>query len=302
MRMTLGHGVAALAVALTATLLGPAASVSAAPGGLEYSRDGVSWTSATPAGVFDTAPVLVPGGAATSTWRIRNAHGTPARFTAVVTSLHWSSAAAAGVFRIAAQDQNGAGLAATPVGSIGSCTAVVPQRVLRPGESVTVTVTVDIPSSVGGSTGMGESMGFALALSLADPGATVGAAGCPSGAAVIPMAPGAGGTGPGEAAAGGTASGTPAEVDEGDARDYEHNLEGWGALAEDWVRCGTALAAAVITGTSSVPCRDAFSNDGAAFFVVGMFVLVAILWFLLFWRRRRRDDEEDEAPADGGAR
>ena len=305
MRFLSGARATAIALAgAVALAVVPAAPASAAPGGLEFSRDGVSWQSATPASVFDTTPVLVPGVSQTATWFVRNGHTQKARFSAVISDVTWSSAVAAELFELAASDGIGGGFAATPVGQIVDCAAATTDRILQPGEIARVNVSVGIPATVDGTTGFSESMSFALALALAEPSAPVGADGCPVDPIIIPSLPGRP-AGSGAGTAGGFrepgVGSLPDQVT--DPGRQEPPPGGTPAqatpLSPEWIMC-TVKAFASALGSPAASCTDFSSNEGVAFLLGLIFIMLATVWFLLLWRRRQRDDE-DEAPHGGAA-
>lgn len=187
---------AAAAITLAAALVaGPATPASAAPGGLEYSSDGATWTTSAPASVFPSAYALVPGDAVSSTIWVRSARPGLVRLTAVLADVATSSPDAGVVFELEGADSTGRGLPRTAAGSIRDCTELVPSRVLATGAVARITTTVSMPASVSGLDGQGESLDFELQLGLADLELPTAPGGCPFDATVIPSLPNSGGSG-----------------------------------------------------------------------------------------------------------
>lgn len=289
------RGVSALAASMLVVLLStaavPAAPVAAAPGGLEFSRDGITWSTTAPAAVFEVAPVLSPGAGHTSTWRIRNGHEGAARIAVAVTGIVWSSSVAADVFLLSAADGRGGGFSELPIGEITDCSGLIPQRVLASGDSIQLAITVSMPAAVSGIHGFDESMGFALAIALVDP-IVPEVDGCPAHPEYVPMVPGS----PRPAWTNGdrTAAAAEAPVAEPQPtpeppRAQDGTREG---PLEEWISCDLRAFASAV-GAPIAACPVAFASDGAATTLLGLLVILAIVWFLLLWRRRQRDEDDE---------
>jgi len=186
---------AVVIVAAAVAIATPAAPVSAAPGGLEYSADGTTWTSTAPASVFPAAYALVPGDAVSATIWVRSARPGLARLTAVLADVTTSSPEAGVVFELEGADTTGRGLPRTAADRIRDCTELVPSRVLAAGAVARITTTVSMPATVSGLDGQGASLAFDLQLGLADLQLPTTPSGCPFDATVIPSLPNSGGTG-----------------------------------------------------------------------------------------------------------
>ncbi len=288
-----------LAFVLLSSLLGIAGSTAApesamaAPGGLEFSRDGVTWSSAAPAALYESVPMIVPGVGRTATLHVRNGHEGAARVSAFITALTWSSDVAAEAFVLSAVDGRGGIFPDTAIGAIRDCTSLIPQRVLAPGQSVQLAVTVRMPPSVESASAMDQSMGFALALGLVDP-VVPELDTCPDHPATvpaIPSAPGAAapGTGAGWAGAPSSTGAAIEEVPEVIPDEVEPTPA---ETAAEWISCDLRAFASGV-GMPVALCPDVFVSDGAASALMLLFILVAVVWFLLLWRRRHRDEEED---------
>ena len=295
--------------AVTATLalfVAPVTAASAAPGGLEFSRDGITWQTSTPATVFASALVLAPGVSQTATWYLRNGHTGGAQFTAVISDVTWSSVTASEIFHLSARDGIGGGFTDTAIGEVPQCAAATSPRMLQPGEIAAVTVTVGIPATVDGTTGFNEAMNFALGVALTEPTATVGAGGCPVNPITIPGVPSRGGS-----AGAGTA--TPGEDG------FEPRAAGSSSNGVDgvdtpgiqvvttepaivgWVYCGVLAFASGGAPASAPPaCTETASSAGIVMLLGIIFVMLATIWFLILWRRRHRDDDEQQASAPTG--
>lgn len=288
-----------LATLAAAAVVGSAVIVPAMPAvadsdAFQFSRDGVTWTSAAP-GIFDTQPTLVPGGGQTSTWHVRNVHEGAARISVALVDVELSSETAGEVFVLSLADGRGGRFAETPVGEIRDCTPLIPQRVIAPGDSIALAVTVGMPSTVDGSLGEGESVTFGLALSLTDP-VVPELEGCAEAPQVVPLtpAPPRPSSGPGRVGAGAAtlAAVEPAPIE----RPQPPRGEARPGPVTEWVSCDLRAFASAISmsvGGASITCADVFASDGAALALLGLFLLIAILWLLIFWRRRQRDEEEE---------
>lgn len=299
-------GLTAVAV-LGLAVLGPVLPAVAADDGLEFSRDGVTWSAEPPGALFDGNPVLVPGTGWTSSVHIRNGYEGAARISAFITNIELSSPVATDTFVVSASDDAGGRFAETEIGAIGDCTSLIPQRVLPAGGEIEFAMTVQIPASVSGTYGQGETMSFDVAVGLVDP-IVPEATTCPSGAVIVPAIPSTPTTGGGTppAASTGGSFGTVPVADGVDAFEPVAPVTEERTPIDDaaeWISCDVRAFAAGV-GMPVAICPDVFVNDGAATALMLLFVLVAIMWFLILWRRRHRDDEEDEldhALVAGGA-
>ncbi|QEO10529.1 hypothetical protein [Protaetiibacter larvae] len=180
-----------MAMAAVGVLAGAAAPAQAATvTGVQFSHDGLSWTSTVPSGLFDDGFVFVPGDSRSATFRIRNAQTTGIRVAVVLSNAGWSNSATGGSFTLRGADQNGLGLSSTPFSSIPLCTPIVPTRILFPGEELVVTSTVRLSPAATGPAAQNGSVQFVYALAFSEAAAPAIAPSCAAGGGVIPPDPG----------------------------------------------------------------------------------------------------------------
>lgn len=83
---------------------------------LEFSLDGVHWTSAPSAALFGEDVVLVPGGSATATLHLRSIASSPGMLDVSLTNVQISTADAGRAFGLAVLTEAGAGVEGVGVG------------------------------------------------------------------------------------------------------------------------------------------------------------------------------------------
>lgn len=158
-------------VALVAMML-PSLPAVAAPAnhldGLEFSRDGTTWSAEPPAELFDDWLVEASGDSRSTTVHVRNARTGVVRIATAVSSLVWSHPDAAEAFRLSSSDQHGPGIVAAPIGSIARCTPLVPTRVLATGDILTIELAVDLAPDARGTAVQNASVGFDMLIALAE--------------------------------------------------------------------------------------------------------------------------------------
>lgn len=129
---------------------------SAAPGRaegrpLEFSQDGVHWTSEPPKALFRDDVVLAPGGSATATLHLRSIAPTPGVLKVSLTNVRISAEEAGRAFRLGAVtdagsgvDGAGEGLPRTRFAELAENTPVGRPLTLAPGQSTRFLLTVDL--------------------------------------------------------------------------------------------------------------------------------------------------------------
>lgn len=184
-----GLALAAAGVAVTAA---PASADDANP--LEYSSDGVSWSTTPLASVFPAGFAFVPGDSLSSTIYLRNNRAVTSSIVVVISDLDVSDTELGQALTLSATDFASGGWASTPIADLRNCTAIMPRRDLAPGEVVSVRIEASLDPSLTGGQAQSTHARFNVLAGLADPSAPAAAAGCPTIAGVIPSLPNAGGT------------------------------------------------------------------------------------------------------------
>jgi len=193
-RLLARAAVAPLAVAL-ALAAGAAPALAAEPG-LEYGRDGASWSATPPAAVFPVSPELVPGGSASSVLWIRSTLDVPIDVAVAIDEVTSSSAAMMTGLQLAAATSRGADLPATPLADFTGCRAVGAPATLQPGESLRIEITAMLDPALSGRAATLASADFSLRIAAAEASAGLGEGVCGDGGIVVPGTPdppGAGG-------------------------------------------------------------------------------------------------------------
>ena len=180
---------ATLVIATAAGVL-VAAPASAAPPALEFSRDGVSWSTSPLASVFTSEVVLVPGGSASQMVYVRNLRSTPTSVVAVVTDISVDDLDLGAGLTLATTDFGMGGFGAMPISDVEKCAVIAPRRDLAPGDVLAVRLDIALASWLTGGQGQAGTADFRLLVGAADRTAPVTPEGCPSVAASIPLLPG----------------------------------------------------------------------------------------------------------------
>lgn len=158
--------------ALAAAILAGASPASAAPvDGLEFSTDGTSWSAEPPAALYDAGIRWVPGDSRSTTVHVRNTHGTPVQFVAVLDGFTWSSPDAATAFLISGSDGRSGALAPTTIRTLPRCTELVVPRTLAAAEEYAFTVTTAFDPQTTGTTAQNSDVGFRVLLAATELGA-----------------------------------------------------------------------------------------------------------------------------------
>ncbi|HWH26866.1 MAG TPA: hypothetical protein VNT53_09500 [Pseudolysinimonas sp.] len=255
-----------VAIAALLTLGGivlPATAASAADVPVEYSFDGVSWTTTPPNSFFSGSPLVVPGDSATGTIYMRSTRTTLSTMRIVITKPTVSDPVYGAALTLRGRDQGGTGMPVTAVNDIAMCTQLVPTRNVVAGDIVRVTIDAALATTLSSAQGQGGSASFRVLVGLSDLGVPTDANGCPLDFDSIP--PDGGGTGPGGASIGGGAT-------------------GGGGSASRTTRYGSPNGLAF---TGSALFYPAIVVAGGALGVGWFLVIVA--------RRRRRQDTEPTA-------
>lgn len=153
-------------LALLLGLAGPAAASDDLP--LEFSSDGISWSSTPPAALFPAGIALVPGDSISATLWVRNATKTPGVFVAALRNEQADSAEAAFGFGLNSSTDDTAALPRTAFDELGTCAHLVPARVLTGGEKLAIIITVDLDSSLTGSQAQNDRISFDVWFGLSD--------------------------------------------------------------------------------------------------------------------------------------
>ena len=174
-------GVPVLLVALL-LLLAPMSSARAdeeAP--LEFSTDGVTWTSTLEGALFDSDLVLVPGGSASTTLHLRSNAPGPGVLDVAITNVEVSSEQAARAFELStvldpesAVTRTHVGLPLTPLAEFGERTRVGPPLEIAPGESAMFTLTIHLAADLGGTEAQNSTVGLDLSILFEDANAAGG--------------------------------------------------------------------------------------------------------------------------------
>lgn len=170
---------------LALALLAPSVAIAAA-GGMQYSTDGGStWSSNAPAVWFTGVGRLVPGDTVSQTVQMRSTRTEPTLFQFSVNGASIADPMLKSGLTLKARDASGAGLANTAVNNLGQCDALVPNRVLRAGDVVPVTLTLQVSPDLVERQGQNSVGSFQMAVNLSDPGLPTAPNGCPVDAILI---------------------------------------------------------------------------------------------------------------------
>lgn len=162
----------------------------AADGDIQFSADGASWSATPPAPLFPDGILLVPGDSTSMTVWVRNANPAAGVLVAAIGEVYASDEMAARGFRLAAHDNDGAGLSRTAFERLARCMHLVPARVVQPNEQVEITVVVDLSAALTGQQAQHERVSFELWFGLTDAAATQPpTSGCPADPIIVPGLP-----------------------------------------------------------------------------------------------------------------
>jgi hypothetical protein len=256
-RRVMGRPRISVAVLLTALLLlfaaVPSARADESP--LEYSTDGITWTSTPQAALFDTDLVMVPGGSTSVTLHLRSNAPSTGVLDLALTNVRVSGQEAAEAFGVSATTDGGTGVDAagvvlprTAFGELGERTRVGPPLELEPGQSARLTLTIDLAADPGGTGAQNSSIGLDLSIVLQDASA-VGGAGPGTGQEgpgelVIPAFPSADGDRDGQSSPTGTA---PTAGQTATAGTDGSDADGRGLLAVTGIARSMIIVALVMT-------------------------------------------------------
>lgn len=170
-RRALPLGTAALAtVLLTLLTAAPVSPAAAAPAnhldGLEFSRDGMTWSPQPPEVLFEDGFVDTPGEHRSAVVLVRNTRASTVRIATALAGLAWSDPAAATAFTLTSSDQYGKGIVDAPIGSIARCAALIPTRIIGAGDILAIAVTVRFDAAARGTSAESASVRFDLLIAL----------------------------------------------------------------------------------------------------------------------------------------
>ena len=177
-------------LAITAgAVLGAGAPVpahAAAPS-VEYSSDGgLTWSASPPSFLFTNAPRFVPGDVVTENLLIRSLRTDPTLVWVSLANASFNDPLLDSMLTVEGADVSGAGLQATRLDALTSCTSVVPGRVLAHGQTVSVALTLRVSSALTGRQAQDATGHFDLALAFSDPGPMTAPNGCAVGSVPVP--------------------------------------------------------------------------------------------------------------------
>lgn len=198
----------ALAAAVALGVVVPAAPVSAAPLPLEFSSDGVHWSTAAPTSVLPGGLRIVPGDEVSQTIYLRTTRATPVELSMVITGITFDDPLLGLALSLATSPSVGGGLPEMPIADIVSCTTLMSASVVRPGQVVALTLTVALSDTLVGQMAQNATANFNIVAGMSDVGGRGAVAGCGNGP-VIPYLPEVGGT---ESTGGGTIAHTGADA------------------------------------------------------------------------------------------
>lgn len=177
---------AILAVA-AAMVFVQAPSATAAPGGVELSLDGVSYTSSAPGALFTTISELVPGDSDQATFYLRNSASEPGYLRITLRDVVSSNTDFAGALTLGAST---AGHPGTPVSLLEAnpCWVLLEGQIVAPGEVVTVTTSLAL-GQLNGRAGQGATATAALGVALSGTAAQLPRTDCGQSGTVLPVVP-----------------------------------------------------------------------------------------------------------------
>lgn len=153
---------------------------------LEFSLDGVHWTSAPSAALFGEGVVLVPGGSATATLHLRSIVSSPGMLDVSLTNVQISTADAGRAFGLAVLTEAGAevegvgvGLPRTRFADLANSTPLGPPVRLDPGQSARYVLTIDLESLPHEADAQATAISLDVAIAFRDATVTGGAGSTP---------------------------------------------------------------------------------------------------------------------------
>jgi len=179
--------VAVVVAALAASTA--AAPAYAAPTELEFSANGIAWSTTPLASVFPADMALIPGGTESQLIYLRNARSAPTSVVVVISDITVDSTELGDGLTLAASDFGSGGFGARPISSIEKCAEVAPRRDLAPGEVLAVRLDVALADWLSDGQGQASRADFRLIVGMGDREAPVTPDGCPTVASIIPAFP-----------------------------------------------------------------------------------------------------------------
>lgn len=154
------------AIALALATLGFAAPAQAAPSGIEFSTDGVTFTPIFTGSLFRDITLVVPGDTQTSTFWVRNAAASAGYLRVVLADVTATSPIIANAITITSSTPSHPG-SATPLSRAAPCWVLNEGDLIPAGGSVKITSTVTL-GNLNGMEGQGESAGLSIRVGLSD--------------------------------------------------------------------------------------------------------------------------------------
>jgi len=154
---------------------------------LEYRLDGGNWSSVAPA-LFPSTWIPVPGGSVAATLEIRSNRAGTTVIAVYVGSAHSNSSdVLASTTFISPSVSTRLSDLATAGGTRDACALVLPQTVLKQGESISIPASLAMSGDL--KSGQNASLSFGLLITASDTGPTVLPNGCPIDPAIISAFP-----------------------------------------------------------------------------------------------------------------
>lgn len=158
------------AAAVALLLLADAASASAQPPRLEFSRDGIVVSSTPPPPILDRDVVLVPGGSVAGDFHVRSPAPTIGTLELALRGGTASDPSAARAFGLAITAEHDYSeptqlLPRTPLADLSGTTRLGQAITLEPGESVRLGLVLDLDAAVSGRDQQGSTVGLSLTIS-----------------------------------------------------------------------------------------------------------------------------------------
>src|SRR5690606_5542743 len=139
-----------------------ASPAQAAPHALEFSTDGVTWTSTPVSSIFTPGFSYIPGDTESSTIYVRNVRSVPTSVMMAITDVTFDDTEFGTALSLAATDFATGGFPATSIGAVPECTVIAPRRDLGPGESFGVRLDIAVATWLSDGHGQSSSANFTL--------------------------------------------------------------------------------------------------------------------------------------------
>lgn len=176
---------AALAALAVLLLLAPVPAARADTRLLEFSRDGLTWSSTPQEALFDADLVMAPGASTRATLHLRSLAPSAGVLELALTDVRasgedagrafWVAASATAVASTTGLDAAAGGLSRTRVGDLAERTPVGPRIELAPGQSARLTLTIGFAGVPEGTGARRSSIGLGVSIVFQDARAAAGA-------------------------------------------------------------------------------------------------------------------------------